>query len=114
MNYPNRLTTDHPYKHFLCIRKIIIMQKLTFNVSNKPVLVFSINHETKTAKLLNTPHELSASILLTQNERTYQGIENRLNFLTNKNLTLQEQIQSIKKGEFYADAQRNLSIMVEP
>ena len=73
-----------------------------------------IDHETKTAKLLKTPHELSASILLTQNERTYQGIENRLNFLTNKNLTLQKQIQSIKKGEFYADAQRNLSIMIEP
>lgn len=89
-------------------------QKLTFNISNNPVLVFSIDHEAKTAKLLNKPHELSASILLTPNERTYHGIEKRLNFLTNKNLTLKEQIQSIKKGEFYADAQRNLNIMVEP
>ena len=96
------------------LERINIMQKITFNISNTPVLEFALNHETKTAKLLNTPHELSASILLTPQERTYQGIENRLNFLTNKNLTLQEQIQSIKKGEFYADAQRNLSIMIEP
>lgn len=102
-------------KHNLpVLERSLIMQKLSFNISNKPVLVFSINHDAKTAKLLNTPHELSANILLTPEERTYHGIERRLNFLTNKNLTLQEQIQSIKKGEFYADAQRNLSISIEP
>ena len=89
-------------------------QTLTFQISNTPVLVFKIDHHAKTAKLINTPDELAATILLTPRERTYTGIERRLNFLTNKDLTLKDQIESIKKGQFYADAQHNLTINVEP
>lgn len=90
------------------------MQKLTFNISNVPIFEFEIDHKNKRAILKNEPHELGATILLTPEERTYQGIEKRLNYLTNKNLTLEEHIGLIKKGVFYADAQHNLNISVEP
>ena len=90
------------------------MQKLIFNISNVPVFEFEIDHDNKRAILKNEPHELGATILLTPEERTYRGIEKRLNFLTNKKLTLKEHIDLIKKGEFYADAQHNLNISVEP
>lgn len=90
------------------------MQTLIFNISNVPVFEFEIDHDNKRAILKNEPHELGATILLTPEERTYHGIEKRLNFLTDKNLTLKEHIDLIKKGEFYADAQHNLNISVEP
>ena len=90
------------------------MQTLIFNISNVPVFEFEIDHDNKRAILKNEPHELGATILLTPEERTYHGIEKRLNFLTDKNLTLKEHIDLIKKREFYADAQHNLNISVEP
>lgn len=90
------------------------MQKITFNISDTPVLSFELDHVNKSAKLLNKPHELAATILLTPEERTYHGIEQRLNFLTNKQLPLEQHIKSIQKGEFYADSQHNLNIRVEP
>lgn len=89
-------------------------QILRFNISEVPVLEFSVDHSTKSARLLNQPDELAATILLTPSERTYQGIENRLNHLTDKQLSLQEHIGLIKKGVFYADSQHNLNISVEP
>lgn len=106
--------TVHPCKKLPVLERHLTMQKLTFNISNIPVLIFNINHDNKTAKLINQPDELAATILLTPEERNYTGITNRLNFLTNKNISLKEHIESIKKGAFYADAQHNLVISVEP
>ena len=64
------------------------MQKLIFNISNVPVFEFEIDHDNKRAILTNEPHELGATILLTPEERTYHGIEKRLNCVVHQRRTL--------------------------
>lgn len=89
------------------------MQTVTFNISSHPIMTFEIDHSTRTAKLIAITDEFVANSILTDSERTYNGIERRLNTLTNKSLTLKDYIETIKKGEFHADAQRNLNVSIE-
>ena len=54
----------------------------------------------------------SLAILL-EDERTYAGIEKRLNDYMATQYSLLEMIDVIKNGEFYADMQHHLNIVVE-
>ena len=89
------------------------MQKLTFKISDVPVFIFEVDHVNKRVTLLNEPDEIGADILLTENERNYNGIEKRLNYLMNKEHSLEEWAKIINKGDFYADSQHRLNLSVE-
>lgn len=89
------------------------MQKLIFKISDVPVFIFEVDHVNKRVNLLNEPNEIGADILLTENERNYNGIEKRLNYLMNKEHSLEEWSEIINKGDFYADSQHRLNLNVE-
>ena len=57
--------------------------------------------------------EIGAKAILLENERTYAGIEQRLNYYMATKYSLLEMIDVIKRGRFYADMQHNLNIIVE-
>lgn len=89
------------------------VQHLIFRVSNLETIKFEVNHETKLVKQLYVEDERAARIILLEKERTYDGIEKRLNFYMATDYTLLEMIEVIKAGEFQADFQHNLYIIVE-
>ncbi|HEM3533514.1 hypothetical protein [Streptococcus suis] len=89
------------------------VQRLTFRISDIEILKFEINHETKLVKTLYVRDEIGAKAILLENERTYTGIEKRLNYYMATNYSLLEMIDIINEGRFYADMQHNLNIIVE-
>ena len=60
-----------------------------------------------------SPFDIGARAILLEDERTYAGIEKRLNDYMATQYSLLEMIDVIKNGEFYADMQHHLNIVVE-
>lgn len=86
------------------------MQRLDFNISNQTILSFDVDHKTKTARLIETTDEFAARVLLTPDERTYNGIERRLNEFQQSDKPLVEHLMDIKNDGFHAPMQQNLNI----
>ena len=89
------------------------VQHLTFRISTIKVFEFEINHETKLVKTLYVGSEIGARAILLEDERTYAGIEKRLNDYMATQYSLLEKIHVNKNGEFNPDMQHNLNIVVE-
>ena len=86
------------------------MQRLDFNISDQTILSFDVDHKTKTARLIETTDELAARVLLTPDERTYTGIERRLNEFQQSEKPLTEHLADIENDGFHAPMQQNLNI----
>ena len=86
------------------------MQRLDFNISDQTILSFDVDHKTKTARLIETTDEFAARVLLTPDERTYNGIERRLNEFQQSDKPLVEHLMDIKNDGFHAPMQQNLNI----
>ena len=86
------------------------MQRLDFNISNQTILSFDVDHKTKTARLIETTDEFAAKVLLTPDERTYNGIERRLNEFQQSDKPLVEHLIDIENDGFHAPMQQNLNI----
>lgn len=86
------------------------MQRLDFNISDQTILSFDVDHKTKTARLIETTDEFAAKVLLTPDERTYNGIERRLNEFQQSDKPLVEHLMDIENDGFHAPMQQNLNI----
>lgn len=86
------------------------MQRLDFNISDQTILSFDVDHKTKTARLVETSDELAAHVLLSPDERTYTGIERRLNEFQQTDKPLAKHLADIENDGFHAPMQQNLNI----
>ena len=86
------------------------MERLDFTISNQIVLSFEIDHEQKTARLLPSTDPLATHVILTSEEKTYQGIERRLNEMQQTKKTLKAQLKDIQAKGFHAPMQHNLRV----
>ena len=89
------------------------VQRLIFRISTTKIFEFEVSHDTKLVKMLYIGDEIGAKAILLENERTYAGIEQRLNYYMATKYSLLEMIDVIKRGRFYADMHHNLNIIVE-
>lgn len=86
------------------------MERLDFTISDQIVLSFEIDHEQKTARLLPSTDPLATHVILTSEEKTYQGIERRLNEMQQTTKTLKAQLKDIQAKGFHAPMQQNLGV----
>lgn len=86
--------------------------ELLLKVSKTPILKFNINTEKQTAvpELLST--ELVASAILEPHERTYRGLEKRLQGYMHSNKELEDLVSEIQTTGIYVAYQDNLNIEV--
>ena len=76
------------------------MERLDFTISDQIVLSFEIDHENKTAHLRPSTDSLATHVILTSEEKTYQGIERRLNEMQQTKKTLKAQLKDIQAKGF--------------
>lgn len=85
---------------------------LVFNISKTEIFRIKLNMNTKTSEILYEGSDLSLHPILDKSERTYYGIEHRLQWMLHTEKSLPEIIKDIEADGFRYDAQNNLNIDV--
>lgn len=86
------------------------MLRVTFNISQTPLFVFDVDLKKKQVRLLNQPNEQVADLILAKNERTYAGLERRLQYFAGNDLKLPQQLKQVREKGFKSDFQYNLNL----
>ncbi|MBW1606090.1 hypothetical protein [Lactobacillus sp. Sy-1] len=88
--------------------------RLTFNISDEPILALEINLKTKASKVLeHVDNPVMFHAILQPKEWTYDGIQSRLQFWFNTQETLPEILDDIYPDGFYWNGQPNLDLIIE-
>lgn len=88
--------------------------KLIFSISSCPIATLEINPRTKTItplELSNDPLALSPIIL--PSDRSWTGLEKRLQEMTGNKKSLMEQLEAIQEHELCVPFQKNLKLSIE-
>ena len=83
-------------------------QKLTFLISNDPVLSLVVKDKMVTD--IQVESDFIADIILPKEKRHYNGLERQLQYLLNTKKSLPEILDQIKKSGFSTPIHYNLSI----
>ena len=90
--------------------------RVTFLISNHPILVLGITHSTKKVEIRYIGDERAVSPIISPKERNYQGLTKRLKYLMSDkpdDRSLPELLEDIRKHGIQVPWQHNLSIEVK-
>lgn len=87
--------------------------KIVFKINDYRILEMSIDISSKEARVDYCKDELSVKPILDRHERTYTGLEKRLQFMMDNQQSLVDNLADIKHNGTQIPFQRNLNIEIK-
>lgn len=88
--------------------------RLTFKLSDEPILIMTVNHDAKTSEVeFVTNDEVAMYPIIQPQERTYPGIQSRLQYWFQDQRPLQDILIDLKSDGFLYPGQAMLRLDIE-